>query len=89
MVRPSQGSAKVALAAVGLQFDAVGAALRVRGLSCLQHHGPVPEEDEETWERKEEGWVNPLEGPRATKNEPASLPGTAPLVHRHHPTNTP
>jgi len=48
---PSRGSAKVALAAVGLQFDAVRAALRVRGLSRLQHHGPVPEEDEETWER--------------------------------------
>lgn len=61
-------------AAAGLQLGTVRAALRVRGLPCLQHHGPVPEEDEETWERGEEAWVNPLEGQTAVESEPPSLP---------------
>lgn len=60
---PARGSARVAVAAVRLQFHAVRAALRVGGLFCLQHHGPVPEKDEKTWVRREKEWVNPLRGP--------------------------
>lgn len=47
---PARGSARVALAAVRLQFHAVRAALGVGGLFRLQHHGPVPEKDEKTLE---------------------------------------
>lgn len=60
---PARGSARVAVAAVRLQFHAVRAALQVGGLFRLQHHAPVPEKDEKTWVRREKEWVNPLRGP--------------------------
>lgn len=61
-------------AAAGLQLGTVRAALRVRGLPRLQHHGPVPEEDKETWQRGEEVWVSPAEVQTAGEREPPSLP---------------
>lgn len=72
--QPPRGSA-----AAGLQLGTVRAALRVRGLPRLQHHGPVPEEDEETLEGVDDG--ENVEGDKAEhtrgEGEEDQCPGDA------------